>query len=172
MQSTQHGAWHVAMFCKCYQFTVLLLSQLPGGLSSRVYRDAVKSVHDPSGKPVSSSLTFREAPVALRPNSGSTSLRHPLLSTTPHLQLGVLGCSSPIFPEHTLHTPLRLLPHCVSYFICLVVSYYHQTGGGQRYCFIHICIPEHRSMPQRRRCAIFADHRKEGGRKGSNRHYI
>ena len=118
------------------------------------------------------SPTSREAPVALRPNSGSTSLRHPLLSTTPHLHLGALGCPSPIFPQHALQTPLRLLPHCVSYFICLVVSYYHQTGGGQRWCFIHICIPEHRSMPQRRRCAIFADHRKEGGRKGRNRHYI
>lgn len=80
--------------------------------------------------------------MALRPNSGSSSLRHPLPGTTSHVRLGVHVCP---FPEHLVQTSWRLLPHSISYFIFLVVSHYHQTGGGGGDSFTPLCLPSIRA---------------------------
>lgn len=167
LQSTQLEAWHLAIFCKCYQFPALLLSQSQS-IAGRLKQQALYGCSDKCPwlprKPVSHITHLQGTSVAQDPTQAvlPASSRHPLLGT-PISSLGYLA-APPLLPREPGAYPLQMSATLLSYFIFLVASHSHQVGGGQRWCFIHLCNPRIRAG-----CGgwwtIFVDHRKEGGRK-------
>ena len=114
MQSIQHEARCLAMFCKCYQFTVMLLPQSQSIAGRLKQQDAVTSVHDqsPPAPPPREACVIHHPPPGnisgSRPNSGSASC---LLQTSspwhPISSLGYLA-GPPLFLREPSACPLEM----------------------------------------------------------------
>ena len=123
---TQHEAWCLAMFCKCYQFTALLLPQSQSIAGRLKRQDAVTSVCDRPppypGKPVSYITHLQGTSVVQDPTQVAppASSRHPLLGTPSPAWAAWLALLC--FPENPVRAPWRCTT-LLAYAIFLAVSH-------------------------------------------------